>query len=48
MPYLKPYATDCPHAHAIYDAGLCLPSSMLNEESDIKEIALIMREILGG
>ncbi len=48
MPYLRKYATMCSNAHAVYDRGICLPGSVLNEESDIKEVALIMREILGG
>ncbi|MBO1224040.1 MAG: aminotransferase class V-fold PLP-dependent enzyme [Candidatus Scalindua sediminis] len=48
MPYLRKYATMCSNAHAVYNRGICLPGSVLNEESDIKEVALIMREILGG
>lgn len=48
MPYLRKYATDCSNASKIYHSGICLPGSTLNEESDIKEVALIMREVLGG
>lgn len=46
MPYLKKYSTSCPNAYAIYNSGICLPSSTLNEEKDIKEVALIIREVL--
>ncbi len=48
MLYLRKYATNCSNASRIYRSGICLPGSMLNEESDIKEVALIMREVLGG
>lgn len=46
MPYLQKYAGNCPNASEIYQRSLCLPSSTLNEESDIKEVALTIREIL--
>jgi len=46
MSYLKQYAGSCPNAVEIYQHGLCLPSSTLNEEDDIKEVTLIIREVL--
>jgi perosamine synthetase len=48
MPYLKKYSKSCPNAYEIYKKGICLPSSTLNEEKDIKEAALIIREVLNG
>lgn len=47
MPYLKKYSTHCPNAFEIYDCGLCLPSSTMNEEKDIKQAAKIIREAYG-
>lgn len=44
MPYLKKYTSPCPEATDIYHRGLCLPSSTLNEGSDIRETALMLRE----
>lgn len=48
MPYLTQYTKDCPAAVEIFNSGLCLPCSTLNGENDIKEVALIIREVLGG
>ncbi len=48
MPYLKKYSKSCPNAYEIYNQGICLPSSTLNNEKDIKEAALIIREVLNG
>jgi perosamine synthetase len=46
MPYLKKYSTAYPNAYEIYNHGICLPSSTLNNEKDIKKAALIIREVL--
>jgi perosamine synthetase len=46
MPYLKEFSKPCPNAYEIYNHGICLPSSTLNKEKDIKEAALIIREVL--
>jgi perosamine synthetase len=46
MPYLKKFLKPCPNAYEIYNHGICLPSSTLNKEKDIKEAALIIREVL--
>jgi len=48
MPYLKKFSKSCPNAYEIYNQGICLPSSTLNEEEDIKKAALIIKEILNG
>jgi len=48
MPYLKKYSKPCPNAYEIYNEGICLPSSTLNEEEDIRKAALIIRETLNG
>ena len=48
MPYLKKYSKPYPNAYEIYNQGICLPSSTLNDEEDIKEAALIIKEILNG
>jgi len=48
MPYLKKFSKPCPNAYEIYNQGICLPSSTLNEEKDIKEAALIIKETLNG
>ncbi len=48
MPYLKDYSRPCPNTYEIYKKGICLPSSTLNEEKDIKEAASIIREVLNG
>ncbi len=45
MPYLGTHAA-CPVASAIHERGMCLPSSMLNEEKDIQEAAFKIREVL--
>jgi perosamine synthetase len=47
MPYLKEYSRGCADASKIYDRGLCLPSSTINEEKDIKEAAKIIKEAYG-
>jgi perosamine synthetase len=48
MPYLKKYSRSCPNACEIYNQGICLPSSTLNEEEDIRKLALVIREVLNG
>ncbi len=48
MPYLKKYSKSCPNAYEIYNQGICLPSSTLNDEEDIKNAALIIKETLNG
>jgi perosamine synthetase len=47
MPYLKKYARDYACSSKIYDRGLCLPSSTMNEEKDIKAAAKIIKEAYG-
>ena len=44
MPYLKEFSKPCPNAYEIYNQGICLPSSTLNEEEDIRKAALIIKE----
>jgi len=44
MPYLKKFSKLCPVAYEIYNQGICLPSSTLNEEEDIKKAALVIRD----
>ena len=46
MPYLKKYSKSCPNANEIYNQSISLPSSTLNDEEDIKNVALIIKEIL--
>jgi len=46
MPYLSEYSLNCPCAHEIYERGLCLPSSMLNSEEDIKTVASTIKEVI--
>ena len=48
MPYLKEFSKPCPNAYEIYNHGICLPSSTLNNEKDIKEAALVIKETLNG
>lgn len=48
MPYLKEFSKPCPNAYEIYNQGICLPSSTLNEEEDIRKAALIIKETLNG
>lgn len=48
MPYLKKFSKPCPNASEIYKKGICLPSSTLNQERDIEEVALLIRKILDG
>ena len=48
MSYLKRFSKPCPNAYEIYNQGICLPSSTLNEEKDIKKAALIIKETLNG
>jgi perosamine synthetase len=48
MPYLKKYSKPCPNAYEIYNQGICLPSSTLNEEGDIRKTASIIKETLNG
>ena len=46
MPYLRKFSKSCPNAYEIYNQGICLPTSTLNEEEDIKKAALIIKETL--
>ncbi len=46
MPYLKKYAMDCSNAEAIYNKGLCLPSSMLNTVEDVEYVCQSIKEAL--
>ena len=48
MPYLKEFSKPCLNAYEIYNHGICLPSSTLNEEEDIRKAALIIKETLNG
>jgi len=48
MPYLKKYSKSCPNAYEIYNQTICLPGSTLNDEEDIKNAALIIKETLNG
>jgi len=48
MPYLKKFSKSCPNAYKIYNQGICLPSSTLNEEEDIRKAALVIKETLNG
>jgi perosamine synthetase len=47
MGYLKKFSKSCPQASGIYERGLCLPSSTLNETADIKTAANIIKEAYG-
>ncbi len=47
MPYLKKFSKPRPNAYEIYNQGICLPSSTLNEEEDIRKAAINLKEILG-
>ncbi|GAI99132.1 unnamed protein product, partial [marine sediment metagenome] len=38
----------CPNTYEIYNQGICLPSSTLNEEEDIRKAALVIKEVLNG
>jgi len=46
MPYLKKYSNSCLNAYEIYNQSICLPSSTLNEEGDIRKAALVIKELL--
>ncbi|MHA1305640.1 MAG: DegT/DnrJ/EryC1/StrS family aminotransferase, partial [Candidatus Heimdallarchaeaceae archaeon] len=46
MPYLKKFSKPCPNAYEIYNQGICLPSSSLNEEKDVRKVALIIKKAL--
>jgi len=48
MPYLKKFSKSYSNAYEIYNQGICLPSSTLNEEEDIRKAALIIKETLNG
>ncbi len=48
MPYLKKFSKPCPNVYEIYNQGICLPSSTLNEEEDIRKAALVIKETLNG
>ena len=44
MPHLKEFSKPCPNAYEIYNQGICLPSSTLNDEEDIRKAALVIRD----
>jgi perosamine synthetase len=46
MPYLKKYSTVYPNAYEIYNHGICLPSSTLNKEEDMRKAAINLKDIL--
>jgi len=46
MPYLKEFSKSCPNAYQIYKKGLCLPSSTINEEEDIRKAAINLKKVL--
>jgi len=48
MPYLKKFSKPCPNTYEIYNQGICLPSSTLNKEEDIRKAALQIKETLNG
>ncbi len=48
MPYFKKYSKICSNAWEIYNRGICLPSSTVNGKNNIKETALIIREVLSA
>ncbi len=48
MPYLKKFSKPCPNAYEIYNQGICLPSSTLNEEEEMRKAALVIKETLNG
>ncbi len=48
MPYLKKFSKPCPNAYEIYNQSICLPSSTLNKEEDIRKAALFIKETLNG
>jgi len=48
MPYLKKFSKPYPNAYEIYNQGICLPSSTLNDEEDIRKAALVIKETLNG
>ena len=43
MSQLKEFSKSCPNAYEIYNQGICLPSSTLNEAEDIRKAALVIR-----
>jgi len=47
MPYLKKYSKPCPNAYEIYNQGICLPSSTLNNLHITDKAAMTLKEILG-
>ncbi len=48
MPYLRKFAVSCPQAERIYQQGLCLPSSTLNQISSMEKAATMINEVLNG
>ena len=46
MPYLKEFSKSCPNAYEIYNQGICLPSSTLNEEENTRKAALVIKKVL--
>jgi perosamine synthetase len=48
MPYLKKYSKSIPNAYNIYENGICLPNSTLNDEDTIMYTISVIRKILNG
>jgi len=48
MPYLSKYSATCSNACRIYNYGICLPCSTLNEEQNMKEVSLMVLKELNG
>ena len=46
MPYLRKFSKSCANAYRIYNQSICLPGSTLNEEEDIRKIAINLKNIL--
>ncbi len=48
MSYLREFSKACPNAYEIYNQGICLLSSTLNEEEEMRKAALVIKETLNG
>jgi len=46
MPYLRKYAKNIRWAYDIYEKGICLPSSTLNDEDRIEYVISILKRVL--
>jgi perosamine synthetase len=44
--YLKEFSKPYPNAYEIYKQGICLPSSTLNEEEEMRKAAINLKGIL--